>query len=79
LRYNGWREKVKVKGKESSEERKMQHTSVHLVAGTCSVAAVRKADKGKALGSLGLSVPGEEDSGDTTETLEQIPELLLLC
>lgn len=43
------------------------------------VAPVCIADKCEALGPLGFSVSGKEDSGDTTEPLEEVPDLLLFC
>jgi hypothetical protein len=56
-----------------------EHTAIHLLASKCSVATIRIADESKALGPLGFPVPGKEDSGNTTETLEQIPQLVFLC
>ena len=55
------------------------HTAVHFLAGARRVAPIRVTDEGEALGPLGFSVPGKENSGDTTESFEEIPQLLFLC
>lgn len=59
--------------------RMRKHTAVQLVASTLCICTIGVGDEGKALGSLCLSVPGKENSGDTTEPLEEIPQLLFLC
>lgn len=56
-----------------------KHTAIHLLASKFCVATIRIADESKALGPLGFPVPGKEDSGNATETLEEIPQLVLLC
>lgn len=56
----------------------LETKSVHLRTSLDGVASVRKADKGETLGHASLSVLGQEHSGDTTETLEHIPQLCLL-
>lgn len=56
-----------------------KHTAVHFVAGKLCVRPIGVGDESEALGPLGLSVPGKENSGDTTEPLEEIPHLLFLC
>lgn len=56
-----------------------KHTAIHLGASIFCIPTIRIADESKALGPLGFPVPGKEDSGDTTETLEEIPQLVLFC
>jgi hypothetical protein len=48
--------------------------AIHFFASTSSIGPICKADESEALGSLGFPVSGKEDSGDATETLEQIPK-----
>jgi hypothetical protein len=61
-------------GKFHSENKMLETETVHLVACCDSIAVVRKADEGKALGHAGFPVLGKEDSGDTTEALEHIAQ-----
>lgn len=51
-----------------------ERTAIHLLAGARSIAAICETDESEALGSLGLSVSGKEDSGDAAEAFEQIAE-----
>lgn len=54
-------------------------TAIHLLASTSSVVPVCEADKCKALGFLRVAVPGQKDSGDASESFEEIAEFLLFC
>lgn len=54
-------------------------TAVQFLAGAHRVGAIRIADESKALGPLCLAVPGKENSGNTSEPFEEIPQLLFLC
>lgn len=56
-----------------------KRTAIHLLASTRGVGPICETDKGEALCPLGLSVPGQKDSGDTAEPLEEIPQLAFLC
>lgn len=56
-----------------------EHTAVQLIASALCVCTIGVGDESEALGPLGFSVPGKENSGDTTEPLEEIPQLLFLC
>lgn len=59
--------------RELDAEDKMAVTeAIHFLASACGVAAICETDESEALGSLGLSVSGKEDSGDAAEALEQI-------
>lgn len=62
-------------GKLDPENEMLETKSVHLVACRDSVAVVCEADEGETLGHTSFPVLGEEDSGDTAETLEHIAQL----
>lgn len=53
-------------------------TAIHLLAGTRGVGAFLETDKGKALGALRLSIPGQEDARDAAEALEHASQVVFL-
>ena len=53
--------------------------AVHLITRPRGIGTINKTDKGESLGSAGLAVFSQEDTGYAAEALEQVAEFLLFC